>query len=83
MMIPTSHNWGLGQVLWTLAKDLKVRTSTYKEDWSSGGRDIIILIYIYKLVFIGSKPWGPLMRFWYHRKDLKEAVTFVISQFSD
>jgi hypothetical protein len=52
MMIPTSHNWGLGQVLWTLAKDLKVRTSTYKEDWSSGGRDIIIHIYIYIYIYM-------------------------------
>jgi hypothetical protein len=51
MMIPTSHNWGLGQVLWTLAKDLKVRTITYKEDWSSGGRDIIIHIYIYIYIY--------------------------------
>jgi hypothetical protein len=55
MMIPTSHNWGLGQVLCTLAKDLKVRTGTYKEDWSSGGRDIIIHIYIYRY-----KDWSVL-----------------------
>lgn len=56
MMIPTSHNWGLGQVLCTLAKDLKVRTSTYKEDWRSGGRDIIIHIYIYYIY----KDWSVL-----------------------
>jgi hypothetical protein len=59
MMIPTSHNWGLGQVLWTLAKDLKVRTSTYKEDWSSGGRDIIIHIYI-KIGLYLIQTMGPL-----------------------
>jgi hypothetical protein len=61
MMIPTSHNWGLGQVLCTLAKDLKVRTGTYKEDWSSGGRDIIIHIYIYiKIGLYWIQTMGPL-----------------------